>query len=405
MRPIQLVVNARLVSDSVEPRTHLADFLRDRLNLTGTHLRCEQGACGACTLLIDGQPARSCIIYAVLCDGATITTIEGLEDDPVIAALRQAFSQEHGLQCGYCTPGMLVTARDIVMRLPGADQARIRSELSGNLCRCTGYVGIVRAISRVLDQRRNGEIAAVIHQEGPLGPVGARPAARPSAEQSVMTSAAPTPRGQAGAPTGAAILGLAGRKPNVEIRQSVTVSRSPEEVWKFFADIPRVVRCLPGASLTQEPAGGRVEGKMSVKLGPVTANFAGEARVERDDERLRGVIRGAGRDQFGGSRTAGEVEYVLLPAGSSGGTRVELTIRTLLVGPLAQFGRSGIVEDLVARITETFARNLEARLTGAALHDDEPVVPPLQAGALFRRVIVARLKALFARIFRTPGAG
>jgi carbon-monoxide dehydrogenase small subunit len=225
------------------------------------------------------------------------------------------------------------------MRLPDADQARIRIELSGNLCRCTGYVGIVRAITRVLDQRRNGEIAAVIHQDRPLGPVGARPAG-PSAKQSATMSAAPTPRAQAGASAGGAILGLAGRQPNVEIRQSFTVSRSPEEVWKFFADIPRVVRCLPGASLTREPAGGHVEGKMSVKLGPVTANFAGEARIERDDARLRGVILGAGRDQFGGSRTAGEVEYALVSAGASGGTRVELTIRTLLVGPLAHLSAS-----------------------------------------------------------------
>ncbi len=143
----------------VEPRLHLADFLREHLNLTATHLRCEQGACGACTVLIDGQPARSCITYAAMCDGAAITTIEGLEDDPVMVALRRAFSEEHGLQCGYCTPGMLVTARDIVIRLPDADQARIRTELSGNLCRCTGYVGIVRAISRVLDERRRGEMA------------------------------------------------------------------------------------------------------------------------------------------------------------------------------------------------------------------------------------------------------
>jgi carbon-monoxide dehydrogenase small subunit len=243
MRQIQLIVNARAVSESVEPRTHLADFLRERLNLTGTHLRCEQGACGTCTLLIDGQPARSCITYAVQCDGATITTIEGLEDDPVIAALRQAFTQDHGLQCGYCTPGMLVTARDIVMRLPDADQARIRSELSGNLCRCTGYVGIVRAISRVLDQRRNGEIAAVIHPDGPLGPVGARPAG-PIKMQAAMMPAAPTPRARTGASAGGAILGLAGRQPNFEIRQSSTVSRSPEEVWEFLARY-RPRRALP----------------------------------------------------------------------------------------------------------------------------------------------------------------
>jgi carbon-monoxide dehydrogenase small subunit len=110
--------------------------------------------CGACTVEIDGSPARSCIAYAVACDGANVRTIEGLHEDPVMAQLREAFSAEHALQCGYCTPGMLVTARDIVLRLPHADEALVRKELAGNLCRCTGYVGIVRAIARVLRDRK-----------------------------------------------------------------------------------------------------------------------------------------------------------------------------------------------------------------------------------------------------------
>ena len=155
MKRIQLTVNGEAVAAEVEPRQHLADFLRENLLLTGTHIGCEHGVCGACTLLIDGVPARSCITYAVACDGAQIRTIEGLEDDPVMAKLRAAMSLHHGLQCGYCTPGMLVTARDIALRLPDADANRIREELAGNLCRCTGYVGIVEAIGAVLDERRN----------------------------------------------------------------------------------------------------------------------------------------------------------------------------------------------------------------------------------------------------------
>jgi carbon-monoxide dehydrogenase small subunit len=174
MKPVGLTVNAIPVTETVEPRMHLADLLRERLGLTGTHLRCEQGACGACTLLIDGEPARSCITYAVLCEGAQITTIEGLENDPVMIALRRAFTAEHGLQCGFCTPGMLITARDIVTRLPDADERRVRLELSGNLCRCTGYVGIVRAIRRVLEERRAGALAASAVASRGLGPVGSR---------------------------------------------------------------------------------------------------------------------------------------------------------------------------------------------------------------------------------------
>jgi aerobic carbon-monoxide dehydrogenase small subunit len=156
MREVSLTVNGRRVDERVEPRTSLADFLRDRLYLTGTHIGCEHGVCGACTVYLDGAPARSCIAYAVALDGAEIRTIEDFDDDPLMAELRLAFTREHALQCGYCTPAMLIMARDIVLRLPDADERRIRVELSGNLCRCTGYLGIVRAIERVLAAHRGG---------------------------------------------------------------------------------------------------------------------------------------------------------------------------------------------------------------------------------------------------------
>src|SRR6202171_5567450 len=151
---IALTVNARAVNASVEPRTHLADFLRDGLDLTGTHLGCEHGVCGACTLWLDDVPARSCITYAVACDGARVTTIEGLDDDEITVELRAAFAREHALQCGYCTPGMLISARDLVLRLPTADERSVRVGMSGNLCRCTGYVGIIRAVRSVIQARR-----------------------------------------------------------------------------------------------------------------------------------------------------------------------------------------------------------------------------------------------------------
>ena len=153
MKRVALTVNGKRVEAEVEPRESLADFLREHKRLTGTNLGCEHGVCGACTLEIDGAPARSCITLAVACEGASVRTIEGFDDDPVMEKLRQAFTAEHALQCGYCTPGMLVTARDIVTRLPDCDEARIRLELSGNLCRCTGYVGIVNAIQAVLKNR------------------------------------------------------------------------------------------------------------------------------------------------------------------------------------------------------------------------------------------------------------
>ncbi len=158
--PIALTVNGRTVQALVEPRTHLADFLREHCRLTGTHLGCEHGVCGACTVLIAGAPARSCITYAIACDGLAIQTIEGFDDDPTMADLREAFSREHALQCGFCTPGMLIASRDIVQRLPDADERRIRVELSGNLCRCTGYRGIVNAVRSVVEVGRTQPAAA-----------------------------------------------------------------------------------------------------------------------------------------------------------------------------------------------------------------------------------------------------
>lgn len=154
MTAIALTLNGERLAAEVEPRMSLADFVRDREGLTGTHLTCEQGVCGACTLMIDGRPARSCITFAVACDGKEVRTIEGFDDDEAMALLRRCFSEAHGLQCGYCTPGMLITARDVLTRLPDADRDRIRLELSGNLCRCTGYLGIVGAIETALRRRR-----------------------------------------------------------------------------------------------------------------------------------------------------------------------------------------------------------------------------------------------------------
>jgi carbon-monoxide dehydrogenase small subunit len=151
---ITLTVNGETQTLRVEPRDQLADVLRGKLMLTGTHVGCEHGVCGACTVEIDGVPSRSCIAHAGACHGATVRTIEGFGDDEVMAALREAFMREHALQCGYCTPGMLVSCRDIVLRLPEADEARVREELAGNLCRCTGYRGIVRAVLGVLAARR-----------------------------------------------------------------------------------------------------------------------------------------------------------------------------------------------------------------------------------------------------------
>src|SRR4051794_41100070 len=169
----EFTINGRAVKVDVEPRTHLADFIRETQTLTGTHLGCEHGVCGACTVLVDGVPVRSCITYAVACSGARVTTIEGLDDDEIGRELRAAFAREHAVQCGYCTPGILMSARDLVLRMPGSDEQDIRVAMSGNLCRCTGYVGIIRAVQSVIADRRARGIAAVPGAgRTALGPAG-----------------------------------------------------------------------------------------------------------------------------------------------------------------------------------------------------------------------------------------
>jgi len=144
---LRLRINGAAVAEDVPPRLSLADFLRERRDLTGTHLGCEHGVCGACTVLVDGEPARSCLMLAVACDERAVETIEGFAGDPVIAALRRTFHQGHALQCGYCTPAMLITARDLILRQRADSEREIRDGLAGNICRCTGYTNIVTAIA------------------------------------------------------------------------------------------------------------------------------------------------------------------------------------------------------------------------------------------------------------------
>src|SRR5262249_11506318 len=143
MTVASLTVNGRVITADIPPRTHLADFIREYGGFTGTHLCCEHCICGAGTVGIDGQIAPSCITFVVSCDGAAIRTIEGFDGDTLMVRLRQAFQEEHALQCGYCTPGMLIAARDLVRRSAAKTEEEIRTAMSGNLCRCTGYVGII----------------------------------------------------------------------------------------------------------------------------------------------------------------------------------------------------------------------------------------------------------------------
>ncbi len=155
-RDITVTVNGKSCQAAVEPRLLLADFLRQTLGLTGTHVGCEQGVCGACTVLLDGDSVRSCLIFAVQADGRSVETVESLGSIGRLNALQESFHEHHALQCGFCTPGMLITASDLIRKYPLATDDDIREGLSGNLCRCTGYEHIVKAIRAVVS--KSGDI-------------------------------------------------------------------------------------------------------------------------------------------------------------------------------------------------------------------------------------------------------
>jgi carbon-monoxide dehydrogenase small subunit len=150
---ISLTVNGEAVRESVEARKTLVDFLRDDLGLTGSHIGCEHGVCGACTVRVDGAVVRGCLVLAVQCDGARVETIEGVSDSGKIADLQDAFAKRNALQCGYCTPGMLLAAEELLAAGGAPSREKIREHISGNYCRCTGYEAIVDAIESVVQAR------------------------------------------------------------------------------------------------------------------------------------------------------------------------------------------------------------------------------------------------------------
>jgi aerobic carbon-monoxide dehydrogenase small subunit len=384
MTAVALTVNGRAIKAEVTPRTHLADLLREHLRLTGTHLGCEHGVCGACTVLVEDKPVRACIIYAVACDGFDIRTIEGFEDDAIMEDLRSAFSREHGLQCGFCTAGMLIMARDIVQRLPGVDERRIRTELAGNLCRCTGYLGIVRAVASVARQRRDSVPAP-----------SKVPAPEPAVAAVPVAAAAAMPTASVSPPPAAAREGKP-RDGRTHVEESFVVMAPPAAAWAALADFPAVAQCLPGAELIEHTADS-ARGRLKVKIGPIAASFAGSATVRRDERSLTAEIKGAGSDSLSHTRTRGDLTYRLI-AQDTDRTRVEVALDYDLQGPLAQFARSNLARDLAARLMAEFAANLNARL--GAVGGTEGVRPQaasLNAFQLLWQVLRERFMRLLGR--------
>lgn len=350
MSKISITVNGELRHAEVESRTQLAEVLRNTLHLTGTHLACEQGICGACTVVVDGKPIRSCITYAPMCDGAAIETIEGFQQDPVMAALRRAFSENHALQCGFCTPGMIITARDIVMRINEPDEKKIRNELSGNLCRCTGYVGIVRAIQAVIRDRAAevGQTAtpnAAVASRGPLQPFAL-------SDDSLGAARAEAPD-----------QGVTVRNGWTTAERKMRLSHAPDQVWALFSDIDRIARCVPGA-VVKSMNGDSFAGEVVIRFGMIKAAFAGEGERTLDERDRSGLIDARGKDASGQSNVRGQLKYRVDPAGNGDETVVDLQLRFRLVGLLAQFNRPDLVEGFLDALLSQFVSACDATLSG-----------------------------------------
>ena len=402
---IRLTLNGRPVEADVEPRTHLADFLRERLHLTGNHLGCEHGVCGACTVLIDGAPARSCIAFAAACDGADVRTIEGFADDALMNALRSAFTRRHALQCGYCTPGMLMAGWDIARRLPGANESRIRKELAGNLCRCTGYRGIVEAIGDVLAMAEAPRAGAFPAPPRPVAAKMGLPRTRSAASARAAAEAGPgagaweirnaraEPRGtirgtraprepedtpgtesaEIPGPARRTRVGSGGSEASgPEIAWQTVVPAAPERLWETLRDVPRMVEALPGAELTGAPDEHPLRLRLAVAIGPMRPSFDGEADVSWDDTTRSGRIEGRAHDNASRSSGEGRIRFRVLETPDAGGAKLELAIRYRIRGPLAQFSRGPVVDAVIEQILARFAENLEKTAAGEAIEDTAP---------------------------------
>ena len=409
MKTIRLTVNGESSSATIAGRTQLAELLRDHLHLTGTHLGCEHGVCGACTVLVDGKPIRSCITYAQACEDASVVTVEGLGDDPIGRALREAFTRHHAVQCGFCTSGMLITAWDIVTRLAPTSEAEIRRELSGNLCRCTGYVGIVAAVQDVARRQRNGtrdgadagaatDVAPSGEGTAAAGTTvarGAEPGVPPATPSTGPTVEARTTQGDPdtssasskvsfepfevdpvhlgaadSAAHGSTATGAAHSMTQADgwsrIEREFVIGHPVDALWALFEDLPRVAECLPGVHV--ESAGpDHFAGRAEIRFGPIGAAFHGEGTREIDAARRTGVISGHGSDPRGHATLDSELRYAMSGEESDHSqprTRVQLAIRFRIQGALAQFNRGDLVESFADVVLSDFVRNCERRLAG-----------------------------------------
>ena len=388
---VTLTVNGAAVTIDVAPRVTLSDVLRDRLGLTGTHVGCEHGVCGMCTVLVDGEAARACLLFAVQCEGSEIVTVEGLGSADDQHPLQRAFSHHHGLQCGFCTPGMLLSSYDL---LAGGtyDPETLPEDMSGVLCRCTGYRGILAAVADV----------AAAHPDGVPAPTACGPRMLVGRAGGAGAGGA----GHDGAPPAttdgddAEEVTVPSGEPTATVEVTDELASDVDAVWAVLADFDQLAACLPGAQMTADLGGGRYRGRATVALGPVSLRFEGLAQVvehDPDAHRMRVLAQGA---DAGGSSTQAVIRLAA-QSRDDGGTTLHAEADVHLSGRVAQFGRA-LAGDVSRRLFQQFARSVdEAARTGTAPVPGRGPSPLRLAGS----AVLASLRARSTELLRRVRAG
>ncbi len=370
---VSFCVNGTDVALSLPARITLADALRDHLGLTGTHLGCEHGVCGMCTILVDGEATRACLVFAVQVDGAELTTVEGLGKPDDLHPLQEAFGHHHGLQCGFCTPGFLMSSYDLLDHDPQVQREDLPEELSGVLCRCTGYRNIIDAVDDV----------ACAHRDGLPGPKNCGPRTLVGRTTSSATAAVGDPADPP-EPTESVRpdeISIPSGEPTVAIDLTSTLESPMADVANVFDDVRLLIRCLPGAELTDDLGDDWFRGRARIALGPIKMAFNGLAHlVEHESDRLH--VLAQGNDTSGGGAQA-EIELRATES-DSGDTQLHAVARVFLVGRIAGFGRS-LAGDVSRRMFEDFATAIDQAAAGV-----EPDVESKPPSAL--RILVATLR-------------
>ncbi len=389
---VSMTVNGTSTKVSVAPRLTLADALRDHLGLTGTHLGCEHGVCGMCTVLVDGQAARACLLFACQVEGSNVVTVEGLGRPDDLHPLQESFGRHHGLQCGFCTPGFLMSSYDLLAHRPDVSREELPEELSGVVCRCTGYRDILDAIADV----------ATAYPDGVPGPGNCGPRTLVGRASAASTGITGLGEATAQQPTAKEVppvedIALPQGEPTIHVDLTRELASSAGAVGRVLADVPALARCLPGAELTEELGDQWYRGRAQVGLGPIKLSFSSVAHVlEQESDHIHVLAHG---HDAGGGRAQADIRLWVHPTES--GSRLEADARVFLTGRIAQFGRS-LAGDVSRRMFQQFATTVDHVASGAqgtAPLTTPSVVPPVATTLLQRaRDAWARGRSAWRRV-------